>query len=81
MARDLHYFALEFDNDGPVARHHFVCATDAEEGAGIIARLSGGAVAYQQWGDDALDVWDEPDVLFEVGTLPRWWHERWSNAA
>lgn len=81
MARDLHYFALEFNADGPVARHHFVCATDAEEGAEISARLSGGGVAYQQWGDPDTGIWDEPEPLVEVGMFPGDWMRPLTEAA
>ncbi|GAA0768661.1 hypothetical protein GCM10009434_08280 [Brevundimonas olei] len=81
MARDLHYFALEFGVSGVVARHHFTCATDAEEGAQLCARLSGGSVAFQQWGDPDTGLWDDPVVLLEVGLFPEDWMRPFTDAA
>lgn len=67
--RSLHYFAIEIWPSREV-RHAFTCAVDAEEGARILARLAPGVVAYQQWGDPDVGVWDEPDPLVIAGDVP-----------
>lgn len=64
--RELHYFALEIWPDRMV-KHPFTCAMDAEEGARILAKLAPAAVAYQQWGEAGIDLWDEPDPLLILG--------------
>lgn len=67
--RSLHYFAIEIWPDREV-RHAFTCAVDAEEGARILAHLAPGVVAYQQWGDPEVGLWDEPDPLVVAGDVP-----------
>ena len=47
----------------------FLSAQDAEEGAALLARLVGGAVAYQQLADPEHDVWEEPELLGVFGDV------------
>ncbi|MFC7378230.1 hypothetical protein [Brevundimonas sp. GCM10030266] len=67
--RSLFYFAIEIWPDREI-RHAFSCAVDAEEGARILAKLAPGVIAFQQWGDPEVDVWDDPDPLVIAGEVP-----------
>lgn len=67
----LHYFVAEVRAGAVVAVHPVGCAVEAEQAADLAARLSGGAIAYQQWGDATEGLWDAPDVLVVAGTVPR----------
>ena len=61
--------ALEIGRGGH-RLHTFACARDAEEGARIIAQLSPGVVAFQQWGDAEAGLWEPPCPLVSYGAVP-----------
>lgn len=73
MAARLHYFAKPLFRDGgrwiAGSPMPFLCATDAEAGGQMLARLADGAVVYQQMGQPEFDVWEEPELLALFGEV------------
>lgn len=72
MAREMRYIAQAFWGARlrPGEPMPFVCATDAEEGAAILAQSAEGVVAYQQFVDDDGPLYDEPEILGTWGRVP-----------
>lgn len=69
MARGFHHFVLEFRRGVHVATHPFLCGEDAEAGAKIVARLSGGGMAIEAWGDPEAGQFGEAEVLSVEGQV------------
>jgi hypothetical protein len=73
MPARLHYFAKPLFREGgrwiAGSALPFLCATDAEAGGEMLAKLADGAVVYQQMGEPEFDVWDEPELLCLFGDV------------
>ena len=70
MTRRLRYFTVGFYGDDTVKLYSFDCATDAEQGARILAVRGTGALAFQQLCDEELGDYDAPDLLLALGRIP-----------
>lgn len=73
MARRLLYLAYGYWADRPAASapYEFLCAVDAEEGGLILSKSADGVLVVQQWADVEAQIFDEPEILAEYGSVPR----------
>lgn len=69
--RALTYIAQTFKNGRAGLAYPFLCAVDAEDGARILLSQADGVLVFQQWVDAVSGLADDPEVLLELGSLPR----------